>query len=63
MFQIILKGYLETENPDNLINKLNELLKEEKSELVGQFQVYQLAPYVDYQKCEDLEDGSKDSNI
>ena len=63
MFQIILKGYLETENPDNLINKLNELLKEEKSELVGQFQVYQLAPYVDYQKCEDLEDWSKDSNI
>lgn len=63
MFQIILKGCIETVSPEDLINKINNTIKDCNSELVGQFQVYQLAPYVEYQKCENLADESGDSNI
>ena len=63
MFQVILKGYIETINPDDLIEKLNVTLKDLNCELIGQFQIYQLAPYVEYQKCEDLTNKSGDSDI
>ena len=53
MYQVSLRGYFETENPEKLIEAINNIVKEQKVDLIGQFLTYQLAPYVDYQKADD----------
>ena len=52
MYRINLNGYLETENPEELINAISDLVKEKNSDLIGQFMIYGLSPYVDYQKAD-----------
>lgn len=63
MYQINLKGYIESENPDELTDSITKLIEEKNSELIGQFVVYQLAPYVDYQKADVTDPQDSDSNI
>ena len=53
MYQIFLKGCIETENPEEIVNAIQELVKSKSSDVVGRFEVYGLPPYVDYQKCND----------
>ncbi len=52
VYQVSLKGYIETENPDELFELINKAIDSNKGELFGQFTAYQLAPYVDYQKAD-----------
>ena len=53
MYQIFLKGCIETENPEEITKSIEDLVKAKSSELIGRFEVYGLPPYVDYQKCND----------
>ena len=52
MYQITLKGYFETENPDEFVASVKEIAEKQNVDLVGVFQIFQLAPYVDYQKAD-----------
>lgn len=52
MYQISLKGYFELENPDKFLEDLQKVITENEADLIGQFHVYKLAPYVDYQKAD-----------
>lgn len=60
MFQLVFKGYFELEQPDEFLKEFEELSKKHNVETCGRFEVYQLAPFVDYQKC-DVED-TRDTN-
>ena len=51
-YQVTLRGYFETDNPDELVSKIEQVAKDCKAERIGQFQVYGLAPYVDYQEAD-----------
>ena len=71
MWAIVFNGKLETENPDLVIEKFQEVLKDTNSDFLGRIERYQLAQYVDYQKVESVEavengsetEGTQDSNI
>jgi hypothetical protein len=52
VYQISLNGFFETENPDALIEAIQNVVKEQNAELIGQFLTYGLSPYVDYQKAD-----------
>lgn len=52
MYQISLRGYFETEKPDELIEAIKKVAAENDADIIGQFQSYRLAPYVDYQKAD-----------
>ena len=52
MYQISLRGCFETQDPEQLLTKINEALKETKSSVIGQFSVVMLPPYIDYQTVE-----------
>lgn len=62
MFQVVFKGAFEVENAEKFIQEVDRVIDELKGSKVGQFQIYQLAPYVDYQKCdaEDTKTGNTD---
>lgn len=53
MYNITIKGYFETEKAEEFVKKLEEIVKETDSNFIGKPVVYELAPYVDYQKQED----------
>ena len=71
MWAIVFNGKLETENPDLVIEKFHEVLKDTDSDFLGRIERYQLAQYVDYQKVEPTDvvengsetEGTQDSNI
>ena len=71
MWAIVFNGKLETENPDLVIEKFHEVLKDTDSDFLGRIERYQLAQYVDYQKVEPVDvvengsetKGTQDSNI
>ena len=71
MWAIVFNGKLETENPDLVIEKFHEVLKDTDSDFLGRIERYQLAQYVDYQKVEPIDvvengsetEGTQDSNI
>lgn len=71
MWAIVFNGKLETENPDLVIEKFHEVLKDTDSDFLGRIERYQLAQYVDYQKVEPVDvvengsetEGTQDSNI
>lgn len=71
MWAIVFNGKLETENPDLVIEKFQEVLKDTNSDFIGRVERYQLAEYVDYQKVEPVTvvengsetEGTQDSNI
>ena len=52
MFQINLEGFIESENPDKLVQKIESVIKESNSDLIGRFNIFLLPPYVDYQNAE-----------
>lgn len=53
MYQIILNGAIETENPEEFVQKLDEFFKSQSVTWIGNSRIVQLPPYVDYQKCDD----------
>lgn len=55
MWAIILNGKIETENPDLLLEKIQQAIKDSDSEFNGRIERYQLAQYVDYQKVEPID--------
>lgn len=63
LYQISLRGYFETENPDELIEAIKKVAEEKDADLIGQFQTYMLAPYVDYQKADVTDAPDSDSNL
>ena len=71
MWAIVFNGKLETENPELVLEKFQNVLTDTNSEFLGRIERYQLAEYVDYQKVEPVDvvedgtetEGAKDSNI
>lgn len=62
MWAIVFNGKLETENPELVLEKFQNILTDTNSEFLGRIERYQLAEYVDYQKVEPVDvitDGSK----
>lgn len=62
MWAIVFNGKIETEKPDELLSKFNEILKNTESDFIGRIERYQFAEYIDCQKVEPVdvkEDGSK----
>lgn len=53
MYNITIRGYFETEKAEDFIEKLNGIIEETDSIFVGKPVIYELAPYIDYQKQED----------
>lgn len=58
MFELILNGKIELENPDEFIKELQELFKKYKTEFCGQNAIYKLPDYIDYQRVEESGDSS-----
>ena len=52
MYQITIRGYFETEKPDELLEAIKTVANENDADIIGQFQSYKLADYVDYQKAD-----------
>lgn len=62
MWAIVFNGKLETENPELVLEKFQEILKDTNSDFLGRVERYQLAQYVDFQKVEPIdvvENGSE----
>ena len=55
MWAIVFNGKLETENPDLVYEKFQEILKDTNSDFLGRIERYQLAQYVDFQKVEPVD--------
>lgn len=52
MVTIIFKGQFETENQEDFINKLQEILDETDTSFVGRVYAYEMPKDVDFQKVE-----------
>ena len=63
MYSVILKGNYEVENAEEFLKDIDEIAKKHEAYLAGKFMVYQLAPYVDYQVCDDSDTRSENSDI
>ena len=63
MFQVVFKGAFEVEDAEKFIQEVDRVIDELKGSKVGQFQIYQLAPYIDYQKCDVKNTETGDPNI
>lgn len=61
MFELILNGKFELENPDEFTKEFQMLLQKFNTEFRGQNAIYKLPDYVDYQRIETEE--SRDSDI
>lgn len=62
MWAIVFNGKLETENPELVLEKFQEIIKDTNSDFLGRVERYQLAQYVDFQKVEPIdvvENGSE----
>ena len=55
MYNIVIKGYFEVEDCDKFVESIQRVASECNAELIGNIATYQLAPYVDYQRCDDSE--------
>lgn len=62
MFEIVFKGTVEVEDADKLIQEIDAVIDKYGGIKHGQYQIYQVAPYVDYQKCDvkDTQTGNSD---
>jgi hypothetical protein len=50
MFQITLRGHYElNENPQEFLKEIEEIAKKYKAELNGEFRIFTISPYIDYQ--------------
>ena len=63
VYQISLKGYIETEKPKELLEAFKKAAEENGAELYGNFVTYMLAPYVDYQKADVTDSQDRDSTL
>lgn len=52
MVAIIFKGQFETENQDNFISKLQEIMKETDTEYTGRVDAYTMPQFAEYQEIE-----------
>lgn len=52
MVTIIFKGQFETENQEDFINKLQEILDETDTSFIGRVDAYEMPKDVDFQKVE-----------
>ena len=52
MVTLIFKGQFETENQEDFINKLQEILDETDTSFVGRVNAYEMPKDVDFQKVE-----------
>ena len=62
MFTIFLKGHFETENQEEFLNKLQEILKETDTTYFGQVQSFKEPDYVDFQKVEETKNAGESEN-
>lgn len=61
MVTIIFKGQFETENQEDFINKLQEILDETDTTFIGRVDAYEMPKDVDFQKVEVI-NGSNDKS-
>lgn len=61
MVTIIFKGQFETENQENFINKLQEILDETDTTFIGRVDAYEMPKDVDFQKVEVINESNDKS--
>ena len=61
MVTIIFKGQFETENQEDFINKLQEILDETDTSFVGRVDAYEMPKDVDFQKVEVINESNDKS--
>lgn len=61
MVTIIFKGQFETENQEDFINKLQEILDETDTTFIGRVDVYEMPKDVDFQKVEVINESNDKS--
>lgn len=61
MVTIIFKGQFETENQEDFINKLQEILDKTDTIFIGRVDAYEMPKYVDFQKVEVINESSDKS--
>lgn len=57
MFELVLNGKVELENPDEFVKDLQDLFQKHKTTFYGQNAIYKLPDYVDYQRIETVGDS------
>lgn len=53
MFELVLNGKIELENPDEFVKDLQELFQKYKTTFHGQNAIYKIPDYVDFQRVEE----------
>lgn len=61
MVTIIFKGQFETENQEDFINKLKEILEETDTSFIGRVDAYEMPKDVDFQKVEAINESEDKS--
>ena len=61
MVTIIFKGQFETENQEDFINKLQEILDETDTSFIGRVDAYEMPKDVDFQKVEVINESNDKS--
>lgn len=61
MVTIIFKGQFETENQEDFINKLQEILDETDTTFIGRVDAYEMPKDVDFQKVEVINESNDKS--
>lgn len=61
MVTIIFKGQFETENQEDFINKLQEILDETDTTFIGRVNAYEMPKDVDFQKVEVINESNDKS--
>lgn len=53
MFEFVVNGKIEIENPDDFAKDFQELLQKHKTSFHGQNAIYKIPDYVDFQRVEE----------
>lgn len=61
MVTFIFKGQFETENQEDFINKLKEILEETDTSFIGRVDAYEMPKDVDFQKVEAINESEDKS--
>lgn len=61
MVTLIFKGQFETENQEDFINKLKEILEETDTSFIGRVDAYEMPKDVDFQKVEAINESEDKS--
>lgn len=63
MWAIVFNGKIETERPDEVLGKFNEILNSTDSDFIGRIERYQFAEYIDCQKVEPVDVKDDDPEV